>query len=75
MEYIMITFKAEAMQLDLQLPTCITSRELLLMLGEALGIELDANRKIQVEPLGRILADTVTLEAEGVSHGALLTLV
>jgi len=75
MEYILITLKIpNQADMDLKIPCMITGEELLKMLMEITntGITLDTN--IQAEPLGRILDNSQTLNAEGVGHGALLTL-
>lgn len=75
MNYVFITLKcAEQIPLDLKIPNYITGAELLKLLPEITGLEINADIKIQAEPIGRILDNEQTLFAEGVGNGALLTL-
>jgi uncharacterized ubiquitin-like protein YukD len=75
MDYILITLKMPNLaDLDLKIPVFITGAELIKMLLEITGAGFSLESKIQAEPLGRILDNTQTLYAEGVGHGALLTL-
>lgn len=75
MEYIYITLKTNELgKIDLKIPTQITVNELLSMVSEALDLPLKVNSQVQAEPLGRILANTATIEDEGIANGALLTI-
>jgi len=75
MDYILITLKTPNLaDLDLKIPAFITGEELLKMLRAIAGVGVSLDSKIQAEPLGRILDNSQTLHAEGVGHGALLTL-
>ena len=75
MEYIHITLKMpDKADMDLKIPSFVTGAEFLNMLTEITGSEISPNRSIQAEPLGRILDNSQTLQEEGVSQGALLTL-
>ena len=75
MEYIYITLKMSGiMDMDLKIPSFISGEELLKMLVEITGTSISVNSKIQAEPLGRILDNSQTLDAEGVGQGALLTI-
>jgi hypothetical protein len=75
MDYILITLKASNQaDMDLKIPAHITGEEFLKMLAEITGSAVSAESKIQAEPLGRILDNSQTFHAEGVGHGALLTL-
>jgi len=74
-EYILITLKIPNQDvLDLKISRLITVEEFLKMLREVTGVGISLNSKIQAEPLGRILDNSQTFYAEGVGHGALLTL-
>lgn len=75
MEYILITIKMpEKAEMDLKIPAFITGTELLKMLTEITCSDISQDNKIQAEPLGRILDNSQTLQAEGVGQGALLTI-
>lgn len=77
MDEIVVTFQA-APQLvkELKIPAFVTSQELLTMLSEALNLpNIGPERRLQAEPLGRILQPERTLQEEGVAQGALLTLI
>lgn len=76
MDYVMVTFQAGGqVGRELKVPVFVTVEELLGMLSEALGITVHRDSRLQAEPLGRILDNKMTLEEEGVVHGALLTLI
>lgn len=76
MDYIVVTFQAgPQLRKELKIPVFVTSKELLAMLSEALGLPIGPEHRLQAEPLGRILDYSRTLEEEGVVDGALLTLV
>lgn len=76
MDYILVTFQAgPRLTKELKVPVFVTPAELLAMLSEALGLDAGPERRLQAEPLGRILDHHRTLEEEGVVNGALLTLV
>lgn len=75
MEYVMVTLKAGTVEADLKLPAEIPVSELLEMLEEPLELKQPLRSRLQAEPLGRILESARSLEEEGVSHGALLTLI
>ncbi|MCL1905398.1 MAG: EsaB/YukD family protein [Clostridiales bacterium] len=75
MRYIFITLKMPGKtQLDLKIPAFVTGEELLKMLTTITKGGLAPGSKIQAEPLGRILDNSQTLDAEGVGQGALLTI-
>ena len=75
MDYILITLKRpNQADLDLKIPAFITGEEFLKMLTEITGAGISVDSRIQAEPLGRILDNSQTFDAEGVGHGALLTL-
>lgn len=71
----MVTFQNGSKSDDLKVPTFVRIEELLEMLGEALGIPVSSENKLQAEPLGRILNNSKTLEEETVTQGSLLTLI
>jgi hypothetical protein len=74
MEYILITLKTPSLaDMDLKIPAFITGEEFLQMLQKITGVAISVQSKIQAEPLGRILDNSQTFFAEGVGHGALLT--
>ncbi|MGF7046944.1 putative ubiquitin-like protein YukD [Paenibacillus sp. DS2015] len=76
MDYVMVTFQAgDNMNKDLKVPTFVTVGELLHILSEGLSLTISQDRRIQAEPIGRILDNSLTLTEEGVLHGALLTLI
>ncbi|GGH11022.1 EsaB/YukD family protein [Paenibacillus segetis] len=76
MDYILVSFHSGSNDnIDLKVPVFVTIEELLAMLSEALNLTVSHSSKLQAEPLGRILDNSRTLEQEGVSQGALLTLV
>ncbi|WP_026478108.1 EsaB/YukD family protein [Alkaliphilus transvaalensis] len=76
MDYIIVTFKQNnSTSIDLKIPTFVPIRELLTMLADTLNVEAIKEKKLQAEPLGHILDNNLTLEEEGVSNGALLTVV
>jgi uncharacterized ubiquitin-like protein YukD len=76
MDNIMITFQvAKLINEDISVPVFVTIQELMSMLSEAFNIDIKPENRIQAEPLGRILNNNFTLDQEGVSHGALLTLI
>jgi len=75
MDYILITLKTpNLVDLDLKIPSYITGSEFLNILTKITGACISPDSKIQAEPLGRILDNGQTLYAEGVGHGALLTI-
>jgi hypothetical protein len=75
MDSILITLKTPSLaDMDLKIPAFISGAEFLKMLTEITGASIPLDSKIQAEPLGRILDNSQTLYAEGVGHGALLTL-
>ncbi len=76
MDYIMVTFQYEDKKnADIKIPAFVKVEELTAMLKEALNITAEYEGRLQAEPLGRILNGDMTLEEEGVYHGALLTLI
>lgn len=76
MDYVMIAFQyGSAEPVDLNVPLFVTAEELIAILHEAFGSPSGHDVRLQAEPLGRILNPGRTLEQEGVTQGALLTLV
>lgn len=76
MDYVMVTFQAgDRLNTDLRVPTFVTVGELLHILSEGLNMTINQDRRIQAEPIGRILDNSLTLSEEGVLQGALLTLI
>ncbi|MBT2293169.1 EsaB/YukD family protein [Paenibacillus albidus] len=75
MNYVMVTLLASGQQVDLKLPGLVPVSELLEMLKDTLELPGQREQRLQAEPLGRILDNARSLEEEGVSHGALLTLI
>ncbi len=75
-DYIIITFSTgKEDEVDLKVPVFVKVHELITMLSEGLGIPAGPESRLQAEPLGRLLDNKLTLEQEGVAHGALLTLI
>lgn len=75
MDYMIVSLKADEMEMDLQVPSFIPIAELLSMFNAVLPIEVSSGHRLQAEPLGRILDNHKTLEQEQVAHGAILTLI
>lgn len=76
MDNIMVTFQVgKIINEDISVPAFVSIQELIGMLSEAFSFGIKPENRIQAEPLGRILNNNLTLEQEGVSHGALLTLI
>ncbi|MCR2803402.1 EsaB/YukD family protein [Paenibacillus soyae] len=76
MDYVMVSFQfGSGEPVDLKVPLFVTTEELIRLLHEALGSPAGRGVMLQAEPLGRILNYDRTLEEEGVTQGALLTLV
>ncbi|GGG05739.1 hypothetical protein GCM10010912_57970 [Paenibacillus albidus] len=75
MNYVMVTLLASGQEVDLKLPSLVPVSELLEMLKDTLELPGQREQRLQAEPLGRILDNARSLEEEGVSHGALLTLI
>jgi len=75
MDNIFITLKTPNLaDIDLKIPAHITGAEFIKMLAEITVAGIPKDSKIQAEPLGRILDNSQTFYAEGVGHGALLTI-
>lgn len=76
MDNIIVTFRAgNYINEDISVPAAVSIQELIVMLSEVFAFKGSSENRIQAEPLGRILNNKLTLEQEGVSHGALLTLI
>lgn len=76
MEYIFVTLRSkEEVLYELKIPTHITVGELLKIFRSALGLQIDENAMLHVEPLGRILGKEEVLSDEEIYNGALLTLI
>ncbi|TYQ16046.1 UNVERIFIED_CONTAM: hypothetical protein Cloal_2548 [Acetivibrio alkalicellulosi] len=72
----MVTFQSENMESqDLKVPVFVKTSELIGMLSKTFGISVGRDSRLQAEPLGRILDNSLTLLEEGVGDGALLTLI
>lgn len=77
MDYIMVTLRTEqGASADLKVPAFVSVDELIVMLREALSMpDNGTSARLQAEPLGRILVNHRTLGEEGVTQGALLTII
>lgn len=76
MDYVLVTFVAgNVPEKELKVPVFVTVSELIEMLAEALNLSIRPDNRIQAEPAGRILDNRRTLEEEGITDGALLTLI
>ncbi|NLD47422.1 MAG: hypothetical protein GX660_09515 [Clostridiaceae bacterium] len=75
MDYIMVTFQSGKNSIDLKVPVFVKIEELLVMLSEALNMDMGKGNRLQAEPLGRILDNDRTLQEENVTQGSLLTLI
>ncbi len=76
MDYIFVTLKLKQETLyELKIPIHITVSELLKLFKSALGLQIDENSSLHVDPLGRILGKEEVLSDEEIHSGALLTLI